>query len=282
VRYIYIADIGDNAAKRSTVRIYAVPELPYADTATVRFTWQTLVYPDGARDAETLLCDPLSGDLYIVTKRERRNRVYRVPAPTGGTDTLQFVTELPFMLATAGDISPDGRTILIKNYMHVFAWNRSASESIPDALARAPQVATYMPEPQGEAIAFSAGGDAFLTASERNEGDDVVPIYAYPLAETSREAAQMRDVRRPQLSIAPLSEKQGWYALRYTVPGESSIQLYVRNVLGMKARIIADQTLEAGLQEREVNLSMLPAGDYVLVLRTRDFYQALPFAIMAQ
>ncbi len=282
VRYVYVADIGDNDAKRSTIRIYAVAELPYADTASVRFTWQTLVYPDGPRDAETLLCDPRTGDLFIVTKRERRNRLYRVPMPTEGIDTLQFVTELPFMLATAGDVSPDGNIVVVKNYMYTYAWRRGPSESIADALRRTPQTMPYMPEPQGEAIAFSSDGTSYLTASERNAGDATVPIYGYPLAETSREAAQLRDVRRPQLSIAPLSDKQGWYALRYTVPGESSIQLYVRNVLGMKARIIADKTLEAGLQERDVDLSMLAPGDYVLVLRTRDFYQALPFAIMAR
>jgi hypothetical protein len=281
VRYIYIADIGDNDARRSSIRIYAVSELPYSDTASARFTWQTLVYPDGPRDAETLLCDPRTGELFIVTKRERRNRLYRVPVPTQGTDTLQFVAELPFMLATAGDVSPDGSMIVVKNYMHTFAWRRGLSESIPNALTRTPQTITYMPEPQGEAIAFSADGDAYLTASERNAGDDVVPVYAYPLAATAREADRMRDVRRPQLSVAPLPKKKGWYTLRYTVPGESSITMYVRNVLGVKARIIADMTLEAGLQERDVDLSMLPAGDYVLVLRTRDFYQALPFAIVA-
>lgn len=282
VRYIYVADIGDNDAKRSTVRLYAVPELPYADTASVRYTWQTLVYPDGPRDAETLLCDPISGELFIVTKRERRNRLYRVPLPSAGVDTLQFVAELPLMLATAGDVSPDGSIIVVKNYMYAYAWRRYPNESLAGAMQRLPQQIPYMPEPQGEAMAFTTDGSAYITASERNDGDDVVPMYAYPIAETARDASRMRDVRRPQLSIAPMEDRKGWYALRYTVTGESSVRMYVRNALGMKTRIIADQTLEAGLQEREVDLSMLSPGDYVLVLRTRDFYQALPFTIFAE
>ena len=29
-----------------------------------------LVYPDGSKDAETLMVDPLNGDIYIITKRE--------------------------------------------------------------------------------------------------------------------------------------------------------------------------------------------------------------------
>jgi hypothetical protein len=40
-------------------------------------------YPDGSRDAETLLLDPLTKDIYVISKREFEDiRVYRAPYPT--------------------------------------------------------------------------------------------------------------------------------------------------------------------------------------------------------
>ena len=39
-----------------------------------------LSYPDGPHDAEALLVDPVTGDLFIVTKEKQRARVYTVAA----------------------------------------------------------------------------------------------------------------------------------------------------------------------------------------------------------
>ena len=41
----------------------------------------TLQYPDGPRDAETLMVDPLSGDIYIVSKRDTVLHIYRAAYP---------------------------------------------------------------------------------------------------------------------------------------------------------------------------------------------------------
>lgn len=289
-RYIHVADIGDNEAKRPYIRIYTVPEVVPPDVAgeepparpasyTVPFTWQTLVYPDGPRDAETLLCDPRTGERYIVSKRERRNRLYRVPTPSHDIDTLVYVTDLPFMMATGGDIAPDGSAIIVKNYTYAWLWKRADGESVGQAMKREPQRIPYMPEPQGESVAFLADGSGYVTVSEREDSTASATLYAYLWAPTAAEADRLRDVRRPQLTVTPAAADGHW-SVRYTVPQESNIQLYVVNALGMKARILADDSREAGAQDRDADLSMLTTGDYVMVLRTRDHYAAVPFTVV--
>ena len=78
---LYIGDIGDNSAVRPLVVIYRVAE-PDAEHDTVVAPLDSLrvVYPDGPRDAESMVVDA-RGDLWIVSKeRVRSPRVYRVPA----------------------------------------------------------------------------------------------------------------------------------------------------------------------------------------------------------
>ncbi|MCU0329426.1 MAG: hypothetical protein MUC47_00435 [Candidatus Kapabacteria bacterium] len=289
VNYIHVADIGDNNAKRQFVTIYSVPEAVPAELANpastfpamrmnMPFTLQHVVYPDGPRDAETLLLDSRTGEKYIVTKREKKSRLYRVPTKRSNPDTLEFITELPFTLATGGDISPDGIMILVKTYTHVYAWERSLKETVGQAMKRPPIRVRYMPEPQGEAIAWAHDGSGFYTASEREDSTAPAPIMLYPRARTAAEANKLRDVRLPEMSVAP-SQKKGWFDVRYTVPKQTNVELYVVNAIGQKARIVADLSYESGVQEREADLSMLTAGDYVMVLRTADTYTAVPFSI---
>jgi hypothetical protein len=124
-QYLFIGDIGDNGGSRSSIAVYRVPEPIVSDTQTpataslsgaVRMNF---VYPDGARDAESLFIDPLTRDIYIISKRDSPNRVYRAayPQATSGTTTLEFVTLFDdFGSPTAADISPDGDEILVRSY----------------------------------------------------------------------------------------------------------------------------------------------------------------------
>src|SRR5215211_1997152 len=63
---LYIADIGDNNGRRSSVRVFFFDN-PRANGLTVTFHAYDFSYPDGPRDAETLLVND-SGRLFIVTK----------------------------------------------------------------------------------------------------------------------------------------------------------------------------------------------------------------------
>lgn len=167
---LLIAEFGDNGAKHDTVYVYAVLE-PRVLTDTIvpllaRYPFQ---YPNGPRDAETLIVDHRSGDWFVVSKREENSQVYRFAAPqrAGAVTTIERTgVSLPFRLAVAGDISSDGSEILIKNYDNVFFWHRVDSETVVTALQRAPRPQPYVPERQGEAIAFTLDGLAYVTTSE--------------------------------------------------------------------------------------------------------------------
>jgi hypothetical protein len=195
---LYLADIGDNAAKREMVRLYFFPEPQIEireDGRVVKMTAKCnvieAVYPDGSRDAETLLVDPITADVVIVSKDAIHARAYRVPILDGGMVTLEFLVELPWGLMTGGDISSDGMRVLLRGYWNAEMWTRSSEGDWWSLLAMSGCPATLAIEQQGEAIGFSADGLGYFTISE-----GVQPfLYSYRIL--SAEPTDLSAVRRP-------------------------------------------------------------------------------------
>ncbi|UZR94785.1 hypothetical protein [Chondrinema litorale] len=185
--YLYVGQIGDNQAQYDKRNVFRFVEpspdesqFPLTDTIS-NIETITYVYPDGSRDAETLMIDPVTKDLYIVSKRESPEiniYVASYPQSTSETITLDKVGTLPFTQATAGDISKDGSEILIKNYTTIYYWKRTSGESVADALAKTATEIPYLIEPQGEAIAFTTDGTGFYTVSEEANNIEAV-LYFY-------------------------------------------------------------------------------------------------------
>jgi hypothetical protein len=188
--YIYLGDIGDNQAVHDYIVIYRFPEPVFALTEGTAMNTSLqegelerfeLVYPDGPRDAETLMFDPLSGDLFVVSKRDFRSRIYKCNSAqlslTSRTE-LEFVAQLPFNYAVAGDISPTGQRIAIKDYDCIYAWERIPGESVVEALKRQPVELPYILEPQGESFAWLADESGYLTVSEQS-GVYPPDVYIY-------------------------------------------------------------------------------------------------------
>ncbi len=172
--YLYIADIGDNEAKFPHKVIYRFEE-PVLSTDKLEVKdFDTLVFKlsDGVRDTEALMIDPLSHDVFVISKREERIRLYQISAPliSGDTTIAEFKNELPLAWIVAADISADGKEVLIKDYDNIFYWKRSTEESIPELLKTEPTVLQYEREPQGEAIAWNRDGSGFYTLSETAKG----------------------------------------------------------------------------------------------------------------
>ena len=180
--YIYVAEIGDNEAKYNQIYLYrfAEPEQLQAipSAAIDRISLQ---FPSGPKDAEAFLIDPISGELYLVSKREAKNTLYRVPVDgfEKGNALLEKLHSFDFTSSVAADVSRDGSQILIKNYLQVFYWTRQANQSLSEALQAPPLRLPYLPEPQGEAIGFNYKGDAYFTLSEKRNGI-ISTLYRYP------------------------------------------------------------------------------------------------------
>lgn len=184
VSYIYLAEIGDNVAKYPTKYIYRFPE-PGWDGATARLDAgkiDTISFRlEGKnKDTETLLIDPATRDLYIISKRDEPVWLYALnyPYPTDTLTEAKKVQSLPFTQIVGGDISPDGKQILLKNYEHVFYWENMKGATIPELLKTKPFEVPYEIEPQGEAIMWARDQSGFYTVSEKNVGKDSF-LYLY-------------------------------------------------------------------------------------------------------
>lgn len=180
VNYLYIGEIGDNNGQYGSYTIYRLPEprdLTDVPSGVERLTFR---YPDGARDAETLMLDPQTKDLYIVSKREAKVHLYRLPYPqsTTETTTAEALGELPLTFVTGGAFSSDGSEIMLRTYTNVFYWSRKSGQSVADALQRAEgRSLAYRLEPQGEAICFDRGNKGFFTLSEKFTAPSVTLNY---------------------------------------------------------------------------------------------------------
>ena len=183
VSYLYLGDVGDNLMRRGNIRIRRFPEPrverrdepPTIDIAGVETL--TLVYPDGPHNCETLMVDPRTGDVFVVTKSgDGISPIYRATAPLSpdGNIALEQVANLRFganplrgsSLTTGGDISPDGDEILIRTYGSAYLWRRGRNASIAEALGTPPCPVPQAGERQGEAIGFALDGAGYYTVTE--------------------------------------------------------------------------------------------------------------------
>ncbi|MCP4451966.1 MAG: hypothetical protein GY809_10920 [Planctomycetes bacterium] len=183
VSYLYIADIGNNRGKRPVITVYRVPEPsvsltePVPITRTAKVDVITLTYPDQPRDAETLFVDPLTRDIYIISKREMSNRLYCVPYPQSGEGEtkMQLKATLGIGYAVGGDMSSDGRFAVVRSAFGAVMYERAAKKAVWEAFKQKPVAIPVKSEPQGEAIAFDVEGRGYYTISEGKKQ----PIYYY-------------------------------------------------------------------------------------------------------
>jgi hypothetical protein len=213
--HLYVADIGDNGPSnlddedsvRPSVTIYRLPEPEVDlgdDLGTVTVAADAVdeivaTYPDGPdagaapdrQDAETLIVDPLTGGLLVVTKRIfSPARVYELSAPlTGGPTEMTAVgtvTDPAAIWLTGGDVSADGSQVLLRSYGGAFLWHRGAGEPLAEVFAAEPCPLVVgdagLSENQGEAIAFTGGTAGYVTISERGAGDEPKEIWTVDAA----------------------------------------------------------------------------------------------------
>jgi len=194
--YIYISDTGDNYHGRSSgyypITVYRVAE-PLVDSeqspVTVNLSGVDALpmrYPSTVYGCETLLVDPVSGDIFLVT-RDRRGEgfayVYRNPAPhtPGVLVTLELIATIACGTEIKGGaISPYGNMIILKPHSFYYAtdallWPRPDSTALGDAFSQSPCSVSVVWEPQGEAICFDADGCGYYTVSEGTNQ----PLYYY-------------------------------------------------------------------------------------------------------
>jgi hypothetical protein len=186
VSYLYVGDIGGSVGTnsvRNEIRIFRVPEPAVSAAwaanpvvadfdAVERFT---LSYPDGSFDAESLMLDPVTGDVLVAIKQPVYTRVYRATLPAVAPATTIPMTHLgnvDFEKASAGDISADGRQIVLRAETHATLWQRCDNEPIANAFAReglAIPIVGPPEEPNGEGLGFLPDGSGYVTTGEGSD-----------------------------------------------------------------------------------------------------------------
>ena len=173
--YLLLADIGNNLRKRDTLSLYIIEE-PNVEKMKEKgnisvnlFHEIKITYADKRRDAEAVFVDPLNQQIYIVSKRDFKSTVFCLPIDlkNSNVQVLKPMITLPFTFATAADISPDGKYIVVKNLTKVYLWERENKKTVIEAFNTIPKEIPYIIEPQGEAVCFDLNNKYLYTISER-------------------------------------------------------------------------------------------------------------------
>lgn len=171
IPYLYVGDIGDNIARHPYKYIYRLKE-PALDQPEKITEFDTLVVKleDGIRDSETLMSDPSTKNLYLVSKREDSVRVYEIPFD-GDTLVAKKIAMLPLTSINGGSISADGKEVLLRNYNKIYYWKKKGDESLAELFKTPATELPYDRELQGESIAWAQDGSGYFTLGENAKGE---------------------------------------------------------------------------------------------------------------
>lgn len=256
--YIYLADTGNNANAADSrgagvdLRIYRIKE-PTIDGNNGTLTgggvdYETIAcaFPGGDvpshRDAECLLVDPSTGDMYIITKRITPAKMYKLAhaASYTGTQTLEDVGDIwtgPLTqnatgsnggYVVGGDISDDGKLIVILSYTKAYSSQRPTGMTIYEALAvqgnevlamdeppywRPTMPTPHTDNPQREAICFDSSGNLYLASeylAANGHGASNHPIFRFDKQSGYLQEAAFQDGVAPTAGYAGTLDTYIW------------------------------------------------------------------------
>jgi hypothetical protein len=193
--YLAIADTGDNGGVRDELYIHIFEEPTDAKRSgqinpikSIRFLW-----PDGARDAESLFASAKNRSFYLISKKRVPAELFALPFDAAdGTkpvlvatlegiaqpdaDTMNKKGDYGRYRAqiTAADLSPDNRTIAVLNYQQVTFFPMPKKSKVrlkPLSTLTLPWL------PQAEGITYSRNGKQLFVGSEQAP----TPVIRYDL-----------------------------------------------------------------------------------------------------
>jgi len=182
---LYVGDIGNSAKeKRERLLIYRVPEpevLPESASTTRQSAPQTMAadvlefsYPERPHDAETLLVNPKTAEIYVITRhRTEPAATFTLDGGFGnGVRAARKVGEIkvpavPFGFLTGGDISSDGTRMVLSDYFAAYEmYLPTGADNFEEIFFAEPIPVDLGPRKQGEGVAYSADGRFIFATSE--------------------------------------------------------------------------------------------------------------------
>ncbi|MBN1173419.1 MAG: hypothetical protein JXA67_14705, partial [Micromonosporaceae bacterium] len=178
---LWVADVGDNLNAqnhRSTVAVWRLA--PGAKSPVIH----RLTYPDGNHDCEAMVIDG-DGLPVLITKEVAGSAGIYQPSRPLEAQTEQGVplkllgrfspslttTSNPFgvvgrFAVTGAAMAPDRSRLVVRTYADAYEFDVSGGDVVRALTSGKHRVTPLPDEPQGEAIAYTVDGSAFLTVSD--------------------------------------------------------------------------------------------------------------------
>lgn len=185
--YLIVGDVGDNRARRKACQIYLIQEPDLAKQlaakpdkpieTSVKATRIDFTYPDGARNCEAIAVDVLANQIWLIEKIYVNKRgstppgIYVLPLrlqPVEKSLVAKRIGSFPPSNVTGMDFSPDGRRLIIRNYLNAHLYSR-VDETWEAVIKKTiPNVVVLPIQRQGEAVCFTEDSQALILTSELN------------------------------------------------------------------------------------------------------------------
>ncbi len=163
-----VGDIGDNDLERDFVSVYQFTEPEDIESQVVDATQFDFVYPDGPHNAESLLVNPVSGQIFIATKEEDgEGQLFAAPEnlSTSSDNELEEVADNIPELATGGAFFPDGEQFVIRTQESAFIFPEIGADPEEIALPQ-DEEAKGKDAGSGESVTVANNGNDLLVGGE--------------------------------------------------------------------------------------------------------------------
>lgn len=177
--FLLLADVGDNQRLRTEYWLYLVEEFkldrPIAGELEIPLTKAIrFMYEDGSHNSESVAFDPTTNQVVLVTKARRPEwHVYILDWPTAESaepHIAKRIATLKAPIATAMDISPDGRRAIVLTRGAdgpAFEVTRPPGEDWATAFSRPTRKLTMPLRKAGESICYGRDGKTLYLTSEK-------------------------------------------------------------------------------------------------------------------
>ncbi|HRP02121.1 MAG TPA: hypothetical protein PLE30_05670 [Candidatus Kapabacteria bacterium] len=188
---IYIADTGDNLLNRNDCKFYVLQE-PIIDTNKRNVKTEVdsyrvinFQYQDKPHNCEAFFVD--NNVIHLLTKSDSLSKYYTISNPSFSNNNIanyqldtklgQYRTRFPMSSIVGADLSKDKQHLLIKSYDSIYYY-----KNIDDwkaTFVTEPLFVNYVPEIQGETVAWKSDNSGYWTLSEVGPLDVKQTLYFY-------------------------------------------------------------------------------------------------------
>jgi DNA-binding beta-propeller fold protein YncE len=186
--YLYVGDVGNNKLEKSDLRVYRVKEPTISGSGpnsekkdqlrTEPAQTALFKYQDTPHNAETMMVNPKTGEVYVMTKRvDGPSLVFKFKPNFGSNQPViaQRVGEValpavPNGLLTGGAISPDAKRVIVCDYSSGYELTNSSS-NFDDIWKSKPVPVDLGERKHGEAITFGTDGRSIYGTNEGKKAE---------------------------------------------------------------------------------------------------------------